>query len=74
MMPPHCALCGKESELGDHRGFQLVTFADYRPLPEGITGHPDGLVWFCAVHVDEAKALSHLNSRDALGSLVPKTT
>ena len=39
------------------------------PLPDGMTGHPDGLLWFCEPHLAAAEALAHLPWRQALTQL-----
>lgn len=28
----------------------MVQFRDYKPLPEGYAGQPQGLEWFCREH------------------------
>jgi hypothetical protein len=66
MMPPQCQLCGSMPEGEDLGGFITVRFIDYVELPEGITGHPDGLLWFCALHGAAAGRLTHRTSRQAL--------
>ena len=37
--------------------------------PDGMVGHPKGLVWFCGRHVGLARELSHLSSEQALSRL-----
>lgn len=63
MMPPHCAVCRKRFPAQEGG---LVRFANFEPLPEGRVGHPKGLVWFCAEHIDQAKTLTALESSDAI--------
>ena len=63
MKPPRCDLCNRSFE---HReGGGLVYFSDHTPLPDGMTGHPDGVEWYCKRHYDAAKALSRLPYADA---------
>ena len=65
MKPPICALCGKRFD----KGAETVRFADFESLPDGMVGHPKGLVWFCGRHVGLARELSHLSSEQALSRL-----
>lgn len=60
MMPPYCAICHRSDDA------TLVRFADYTPVPDGMTGHPHGLVWLCGEHRVGADALTHLPSGEAL--------
>ena len=53
MRPPICEICGGEATA-------TIAFADYRPLPDGMTGHPRGVGWFCARHLAAAEALRTL--------------
>ena len=69
MKPPICAVCRKrfdpfDSSLAGRAG--LVHFADYRPLPDGMTGHPAGTAWFCRRHFRAAKDLQDRSRPDAL--------
>ena len=66
MRPPICDVCGEgfEPSEGD-----LLRFADYEPLPEGMVGHPDGLLWICGEHLEEAKGLTHLSGSAAVEEL-----
>jgi hypothetical protein len=67
MKPAVCGICGKsavESQNGD-----WVTFANYKRLDDEEIGHPEGLEWFCELHLEEAKLLSTMNSLDALTEL-----
>lgn len=68
MMPPLCGVCGREG-MRNGLSHELVRFADYEALPEGIVGHPKGLVWICEAHLAAAQALVHLPSDKALGEL-----
>jgi len=61
MKPPICNVCHRLSGDG-----ALVSFADFRPLPAGMVGHPHGLEWFCAAHLGAATALSQLPIDDAM--------
>jgi len=49
-----------------YQDFGLVQFTDYKALPEGMMGHPDGWLWFCSDHIEEATGLSHCSSTEAL--------
>lgn len=64
MRPPICDLCGRDAGDGE-----LVSFRDYAPLPQGMTGHPRGRCWFCARHAAAAKALTHLDTGQAFARL-----
>lgn len=71
MKPPVCHLCGTsffDEPERDRRG-ALVAFADYRPLPRGMVGHPHGLEWFCTDHVEAAQELQALTLADATAVL-----
>jgi len=72
MKPPICEVCGddfrREFETSRACG-DLVAFADYEPLPEGVTGHPAGLCWICERHVEAARGLTHLRSGEAIDRL-----
>jgi hypothetical protein len=65
MKPPICELCGTEFDPDA----ATVRFSDYRALPDGMVGHPDGLVWFCGTHIDAARSLAHLPEAEALARL-----
>lgn len=56
MKPPICALCGEwiQADSTD-KETGLVKFADYKALPEGVVGHPQGREWFCGEHYNAAK-------------------
>lgn len=63
MRPPICEVCGEAFGL---REGGTVRFADYTPLPPLTVGHPEGLEWFCGDHVERARSLKHLPTREAL--------
>ncbi|BBA36912.1 putative uncharacterized protein [Methylocaldum marinum] len=67
MKPAVCGVCGK-SAIESHNG-DWVTFSDYKHPDNEEIGHPDGLEWFCEMHLEEAKSLSTLVSREALEEL-----
>tara|TARA_Y100000815_G_C13272087_1_gene473474 strand:- start:183 stop:635 length:453 start_codon:yes stop_codon:yes gene_type:complete len=57
--PPECDLCGASGEdvvtvhfAGEHDGAGSTR--------EVGAGHPDGLAWLCAGHVDATRSLTHL--------------
>ena len=66
MRPPICALCNGRFDPKDGG---TVRFADYEPLPEGMVGHPKGLEWFCGEHIHDAKARSHLTTKEAIAEM-----
>ncbi|MCB9832057.1 MAG: hypothetical protein H6807_06230 [Planctomycetes bacterium] len=63
MMPPECEVCDQPFDPGP--GGDLVLFSNHRPLPEGEVGHPPGCGWFCARHLEAARALTHLDLAEA---------
>ena len=67
MKPPVCKLCGRAFDFGEGGG--TVTFADYEPLRDGMTGHPKGCFWLCERHVAAARKLSDRTSGAALKAL-----
>jgi len=69
MRPPLCSVCDRAQDKYPQLRFDVVKFADYRPLPDGRVGHPEGLEWFCGDHLDAAMAVRHLNSANALQQL-----
>ena len=71
MRPPICDLCGLDARdtPGAADGFGLVRFRDHTPLPAGMTGHPKGLLWFCAAHLPAARELRRRSSARALAAL-----
>jgi hypothetical protein len=78
MKPPKCPVCGLSiHNLPERRqgqplfaSFELVEFSNYRGLPDGISGHPEGLEWFCLEHAGQAKKLAHLPLNEALDLLL----
>ena len=64
MRPPICALCSERFDPSEGGG--QVRFADYKPLTDGMVGHPDGLEWFCGAHLIEAQSYSHQDSGEAI--------
>lgn len=65
MKPPICEFCHRDFRASVKEG-GTVRFADYKPLPERMVGHPKGLAWFCAEHLDQAQELAELKRLDAL--------
>ena len=64
MKPPICELCGRafwEELAYRHTGGDTVEFGDYAPLPRGLVGHPEGLVWLCDRHLAAGRALAALS-------------
>lgn len=66
MKPPMCSVCDRYFEASDD---SLVAFADYEPLPEDSVGHPLGLEWVCPEHIQAARELRYLDSKDAIARL-----
>ena len=69
MRPPICEVChwdGRD-QAGD---FGLVQFSDYRPLPDGITGHPEGMGWFCNRHLAAARARRNMTLAEAVDEIM----
>ena len=62
MRPPICELCGGEAE-------KTLSFADYEPLPDGMTGHPRGLAWICDRHLRAARRLADRSQGAAVVTL-----
>jgi len=67
MKPPMCELCGRRFDPSDGGG--LVHFADEKSLPNGMTGHPHGVEWYCKRHYDAAEGLHHFTYADAMRAL-----
>jgi hypothetical protein len=70
MKPAICPVCNTSS-MQSPKG-EWVTFLDYNRLDEEEIGHPEGLEWFCANHLSEAKLLSGKNVADAIEELQNK--
>jgi hypothetical protein len=66
MKPPICEFCGNDFRGDSPLRGELVRFADYAPLPEGIVGHPQGLAWFCGEHLEVARSLQERPLPEAL--------
>lgn len=56
MRPPICRLCADDRVNTALEGGDWLAFADYAALPDGMTGHPEGLEWFCQRHLPAARA------------------
>ena len=70
MKPPMCNLCKRKfSPSKEEGGGGTVRFADYKPLPRGMVGHPYGLAWFCGEHIKAAKVVKKLDYKDAMQQL-----
>ena len=67
MKPPICELCGRAFDPGQGGG--MATFADYEPLPDGMTGHPEGCIWLCRRHLAAGRELGDRLSGAALKTL-----
>jgi hypothetical protein len=76
MLPPICAVCGKDFRDNTEEG-GLVEFAhpevdedDMDDLDESAPpDHPDYVQWFCLEHIEEAEKLSYLESKPAISRL-----
>ncbi len=68
MRPPICALCHRDFRREASTG-GLVHFRDEKPLPDGMTGHPRGVEWFCSRHLAAAQKLSPLSFAEAMAKL-----
>ena len=67
MRPPICDFCHESFDSSKEGG--LVRFADHEALPPEMTGHPNGLLWFCGDHLEAAKVLTNESSVSALEQL-----
>lgn len=75
-MPPICELCGSDFRDVEGEG-GLVFFTETPEQTErnkrfdepGFVGHPEGQVWFCGKHYEQAQALTHLDSSTAMAEL-----
>ena len=73
MLPPICGICDLDfrHELeSDKSSGGLVKFSDYKQLSGQVTGHPNGLAWFCAKHLKDAEYLSSLPQSVAIAQLL----
>lgn len=70
MQPAFCSVCNKNptQEAGPLRGDWLC-FADHCAEQAVMLSHPQGLAYFCAVHLPAAKALAHLPQQEAMARL-----
>ncbi|WP_336692758.1 hypothetical protein [Delftia acidovorans] len=70
MQPAFCSVCNKNltQEAGPLRGGWLC-FADHCAEQAVMLSHPQGLAYFCAVHLPAAKALAHLPQQEAMARL-----
>lgn len=64
MRPPICDFCDRDSRDEPGLEFGLVSFRNRERLEQ--PGHPEGLLWFCQDHLEQARELSHLDSHEAL--------
>ena len=53
----------------NHGSGNYVRFANYQPLPDGMAGHPQGLEWFCSVHLHDAQQLANFSSYEAVNRI-----
>lgn len=67
MEPPVCSLCDRDQRDHPDLAFELVKFRDCEVID--MPGHPDGLLWFCQDHLDEAKRYDYLISEEAMRRL-----
>ncbi len=67
MKPPICDVCGRRFDTDDGGG--LVYFQDAKSLPDGMTGHPDAVEWYCKRHYDAAYALRESTYAEAMQAM-----
>lgn len=66
MTPPICRLCKKDFYFAADYGYgRLVIFKNYKDLPEGMVGKPQGCDWYCDQHYQSALAKNYLTNEDA---------
>ena len=67
MRPAVCAICGMPC-LDDprHGEGDWIEFSNYVVWDGSSLGHPDGLEYFCSTHATAARALTAMNSEQAL--------
>ena len=70
MNPARCRVCGKHAsqEPGTNKG-EWLTFADYEPGDTAALSHPQGLEYFCGVHLPQARELCHVTAEQAIAQL-----
>lgn len=62
-----CSVCGQmhdPSNPGD-----WVKFSDFKENQKYDLTHPEGMEYFCALHVDQARALGYMISSEAIKKL-----
>ena len=70
MEPPICNVCHKKFDFDRYYEEYLVEFADYKePSEDAEAHHPVGQLWFCERHIQSARRLHHLTSREAVAIL-----
>ena len=70
MRPAICGVC-QTTAVHSPKG-EWVSFSDYKSLDNEEIGHPVGLEWICANHVEDAKLLTNKSASDALSELRKK--
>ncbi|MEJ8294044.1 hypothetical protein WKI45_14540 [Delftia tsuruhatensis] len=73
MKPACCSVCGMYAidEPAGQKG-DWLTFVDHEPATAEMLSHPQGLEYFCSLHLPEAQALRHLNAEQAIAQLRAK--
>lgn len=66
MKPPVCEVCGADLLMKPSDPGTLVEFLDYKPLREGVGGHPLGAAWVCSEHLGAALLRTHLPAEEAM--------
>ncbi len=74
MKPPICAVCHNRF----FEGGGLIYFVEdsddkkfnKRFEQEGFVGHPSNAFWFCGLHYNKAKEVSHLTKKEAFKSFL----
>jgi len=64
MRPPICAICSRDSRDHPELKFDWVRFSDFEAI-EG-PGHPEGLEWFCADHLEQARRMKDFPMKEAI--------
>jgi hypothetical protein len=72
MKPPFCRLCRRDFRcewFHAQSGGDVVSFADFEPLPDDWGGMAAGTDWFCDTHLSRARELTSVPLSDALATL-----
>lgn len=61
MKPPLCQICRSGT---DHVLIRFKPEYNQKKLRNGMTGHPDNLIWFCKNHAKLTKGLTNFRYSD----------